>query len=192
MSDPTVIAVPVQAVRGVTKRCPYCDEVKPLEAFHRHRNRGDGRSGICASCTSTRTASLRQASPEAFRARGRKSQQRQRETSPERVTAAINRNREKNRTAVFDHYGWACACCGSAENLSVDHIAGDGTQHREEIGEGSHVLHRWLVKNDFPDGFQTLCVPCNSSKHGGERCRLSHDGGDASDAASMPASLPLW
>jgi len=33
---------------------------------------------------------------------------------------------------------------------------------------------RWLVKNGFPEGFQTLCRPCNVSKKRGTRCRLKH------------------
>jgi hypothetical protein len=79
------------------------------------------------------------------------------------------------RSAVLDHYGRACACCDSTDRLEVDHIAGDGRQHRAELGVSSgSQFYRWLVVNGFPDGFQTLCVPCNRSKSNGPQCRLDH------------------
>lgn len=78
----------------------------------------------------------------------------------------------ENRARVFDHYGHSCACCGSLEKPSIDHVNGDGKKHRLAIATGSVNMYRWLVNNDFPPGFQTLCVPCNSSKGTGLRCRL--------------------
>ena len=84
---------------------------------------------------------------------------------------------EQDRTAVFAHYGLACACCGATEDLCIDHVNGDGGAHRAEIGTGSATTYRWLVANDFPEGFQTLCMPCNRSKNTGPCCRLSHEGG---------------
>lgn len=73
---------------------------------------------------------------------------------------------------VFSHYGWTCACCGSAERPSIDHVNGDGKEHRAAIASGSINLYRWLVRNNFPSGFQTLCMPCNSSKGRSSHCRL--------------------
>ena len=94
-----------------------------------------------------------------------------------KLQAAIRRWRERNRTAVFDHYGWACKCCGSTDWLTIDHVAGDGQEHRAATGCGSGSgMYLWLVKNEFPGGFQTLCWPCNNSKKAGDRCRLDHDG----------------
>jgi hypothetical protein len=78
------------------------------------------------------------------------------------------------KSAVFDHYGHTCACCGSSEKLTIDHVGGGGQEHRKEIGGGGPVMYRWLVKNGFPDGYQTLCNPCNSSKAGGAACRRDH------------------
>jgi hypothetical protein len=78
------------------------------------------------------------------------------------------------KAQVFDHYGHACACCGAADNLTIDHVDGDGGRHREEIGEGSRTLYRWLIARGFPAGFQVLCFPCNRSKGSGDRCRLDH------------------
>jgi predicted RNA-binding Zn-ribbon protein involved in translation (DUF1610 family) len=35
-----------------TKRCPKCGEVKPREAFQRHKNRKDGLQSACKACKS--------------------------------------------------------------------------------------------------------------------------------------------
>jgi len=72
--------------------------------------------------------------------------------------------RDKNRELVFDHYGRQCACCGEKELkfLSIDHIDGNGTRHRKEI---HGKINAWLVKNNFPKGFQTLCFNCNWGRY---------------------------
>ena len=86
--------------------------------------------------------------------------------------------RKSLRAQIFGHYGLTCACCGTAERLSIDHVNGDGKRHRREVLGASascaDAFYRWLIRNDFPDGFQTLCCPCNNSKQTGERCRLDH------------------
>jgi hypothetical protein len=82
-----------------------------------------------------------------------------------------------NREKVLAHYGQWCACCKSTERLQIDHIAGNGREHRKELGKpGGTSFYQWLIKNDYPEGFQTLCLRCNLSKGTGERCRLNHSG----------------
>jgi DNA-binding MarR family transcriptional regulator len=84
--------------------------------------------------------------------------------------------RAANRRIVLAHYSPtdppSCACCGTTGGLGVDHIAGDGAQHRREC---SMNLYRWLIRHNFPPGYQVLCSSCNSSKSMGERCRLNHN-----------------
>jgi hypothetical protein len=86
--------------------------------------------------------------------------------------------RAKRRAAVFAHYGESCACCGSTTRLSIDHVNGGGGAHRAELFgspnlSGAH-FYAWLVKNEFPEGYQTLCTPCNSSKRHLGSCQLDH------------------
>jgi len=79
------------------------------------------------------------------------------------------------RKQVFDHYGWACTCCGSTDRPSIDHVGGDGGEHRQSLnitGGNARRVYVWLIKNGFPPGFQTMCLPCNQSKASGESCRL--------------------
>lgn len=69
---------------------------------------------------------------------------------------------------VLEHYGTCCAYCGSTEKLTIDHISGNGAAHRDEVGRN---LYKWLIDNNFPAGYQTLCDYHNRMK--GER---THDG----------------
>ena len=72
--------------------------------------------------------------------------------------------REKIKNMVFEHYGKECACCGEKNQyfLTIDHINGDGRNHRKKI---KIQLNSWLVKNNFPEGFQTLCLNCNFGRY---------------------------
>jgi len=67
----------------------------------------------------------------------------------------------KHRTECIDHYGGKCACCGenTYEFLSIDHINGNGLKHRREVGD----IVRWLIKNNYPEGFRILCHNCNQA-----------------------------
>lgn len=63
---------------------------------------------------------------------------------------------------ILTHYGnGRCACvkCGESRLacLSIDHINGGGTQHIKQVGIGSK-FYRWLKKNNYPEGYQTLCM----------------------------------
>jgi len=77
------------------------------------------------------------------------------------------RGRDKQRRlrqAALGAYGGACTCCGEAtyEWLTIDHVNGDGAEHRREIGRGN--LYRWLKRHDYPDGFRVLCWNCNCAR----------------------------
>lgn len=85
-------------------------------------------------------------------------------------------HRKRVRREVFDHYGWACRCCGSLDNPTIDHMAGNGREHRGELfasdRQAGWPFYYWLRRNGFPLGFQTLCSRCNSSKHRTGVCRF--------------------
>jgi hypothetical protein len=70
------------------------------------------------------------------------------------------------RNKVLCYYGHKCNCCGEAHKdfLAIDHIHNDGAAHRQKVKAGE-AMYLWLLKNNFPDGFQLLCHNCNWSKH---------------------------
>lgn len=79
---------------------------------------------------------------------------------------ANKKYRQRLRQQVFEAYGGTvCACCGDTheEFLTIDHINGDGADHRREIGKSTYKLHLWLKNSGFPGGFRILCMNCNFS-----------------------------
>jgi len=75
---------------------------------------------------------------------------------------------EDHKNKVFNHYGDKCLCCGETIKLflTVDHINNDGYLHRKQVGRSSHNnIYGWLVRNNFPNDFQILCMNCNQGKH---------------------------
>lgn len=73
---------------------------------------------------------------------------------------------ERLKREVFNRYGGCrCECCGESHDafLTIDHIHGNGTRHRNENtgGKGGESFYRWLKKEGFPDGYRVLCFNCN-------------------------------
>ena len=109
------------------------------------------------------------------------------QTDEER-TANQKKNRDKpeskeNRLKVLQYYSKrlsksnipCCNCCGlnsHIEFLTVDHIAGrqemDSEPELKKLKYMSKLsgtaLVIWIIKNNFPKGFQILCKNCNQSK----------------------------
>ena len=88
---------------------------------------------------------------------------------------SINNTKKKERNnklrmIVLEHYSGGtpqCACCSEkiTDFLCVDHINNDGNKHRKLLNEGSGVIYKYLIDNQFPPGFQILCNNCNWGKH---------------------------
>lgn len=75
---------------------------------------------------------------------------------------AYNKRRwRKNKLAVIDGYGGKCSCCGEShpEFLSIDHINGNGKEHRKLVGTRLYAI---LIREGFPkDNYRLLCMNCN-------------------------------
>ncbi len=151
-----------------TKHCAGCNTTKPLEQF----GGSDRRRRTCHECEAAYARRRYEVNREKERERGRRYYAANREQALERASCYT----DSLRAAVFSHYGSACACCGSTERLSIDHVNGGGQRHRQELfgRQGGWGFYVWLIKRGFPSGYQPLCLPCNSSKGCGERCRLDH------------------
>ena len=179
----------VDVLVPLRKRCPVCGEAKLLDDFHRNRSKPDGRATECRDCKcaadqrwreanreTDRESSRRwrEANPDKARDTAREGSRRWREANTDEARASKLRRRTRIRAAVFDHYGWICRCCGSPDQPTIDHVYGDGKEHRAVVGGSGSAMYRWLIRNGFPNGFQTLCVSCNTSKRNGASCRLDH------------------
>jgi hypothetical protein len=68
-----------------------------------------------------------------------------------------------------------CSSCGTTDirTLSIDHINGGGTKHIKELHKMSKNFYNWLIENNYPPGYQVLCMNCqwvkrhenNESRH---------------------------
>jgi hypothetical protein len=90
-------------------------------------------------------------------------QQRWRKENPER----LKEQRQDKRFMVLQYYSRSdipfCDCCGekTLEFLCIDHISGNGNEHRRETKKAP--IYAWLIQHNFPDGFRVLCHNCNLS-----------------------------
>lgn len=100
--------------------------------------------------------------------------------------------RERCRRLVIARYSGGkniCACCGEwrYDFLSIDHIAGDGSQHKIKGRRASGSrLYRWLIANAYPDGYRVLCFNCNCAN--GFRRACPHVAERAADAVIAEVS----
>ncbi len=77
---------------------------------------------------------------------------------------------------VLTHYAYGgeikcanpdCEVPGGAKHLlslCIDHINGGGHQQYLKIQKQGLHFYNWLVKNNYPDGYQILCASCNQRK----------------------------
>jgi hypothetical protein len=125
---------------------------------------------FCPKCKSVRTIAWQKANPDKARA----AQARYREANRDELLAARRaayaRDRDKLKTQrtilrreVLEAYGTVCQCCGEDrdEFLAIDHINGDGAEHRKQVRE---PMYAWLKRNGYPSGFRVLCHNCNMAR----------------------------
>lgn len=179
------------------KYCSSCKHIKPFEQFQKNRAMKDGYEHWCRSCKATdyreRTA-RRKAENKCHCGRTLSGEHKTCETCQARYLRWKKKNakrtkqyederRIKLRKAVFDHYGRRCMCPAGcpfdaiiAEDdrcLTIDHINGGGNKHRKEV-VGGQTFYRWLIRNNFPPEFRTLCYICNCTR--GHYGRCPHEG----------------
>ena len=83
------------------------------------------------------------------------------------VALANKQCRRRLRTEFIVAYGGKCTCCGESNSafLTLEHIHGDGRQHRESLSDGAAGLLRDLKKRGWPkDRYTLLCYNCNCVK----------------------------
>jgi hypothetical protein len=83
------------------------------------------------------------------------------------IKEQLNRT-TKYRDIVYAHYGNICVCCGETNPffLTVDHVNNDGNKDLNSKGNrmSGTSLYLRIIKDNFPDNFQILCMNCNFGK----------------------------
>jgi len=92
-----------------------------------------------------------------------------REENFDKVRTYNNKSNKRARNRVIAYYSsgtMRCLCCdeNTLEFLTIDHVNNNGAEHRRQIKREGTGLIQWLIKNDFPEGFQILCYNCNCAK----------------------------
>lgn len=157
------------AKRSGPKRCMTCGETKARDEFL-----DDSNAKSCRACKEGGRAKWTKAKQAAARYRADRIAVLQRNGEWKRANEVRYKSqqldyrlaaRRARRAEVLEHYGGGCACCGEAEPLflTIDHIDGNGNAHRREIGKTDMWI--WLLRNDYPEGFQILCYNCNAGRY---------------------------
>lgn len=152
------------------RRCRKCGEDKTLADFPVYDPRSGARRHECRECNVARVDGWHRDNVERLRAKRRENYRADPKAfwTPQRRKRANEVARARNtvlRDKVLAIYGEQCACCGEAERrfLTIDHVNNDGKEMRKVHGTGGS-LYKWLMKNNGPAGFQTLCMNCNFGK----------------------------
>lgn len=144
------MVIPIQGF----KKCSKCKKEKPLLDYYKRKNGSP--LAECKVCTRKRSLNYKE---------------RNLKYVCERQVRYGKKRRARVKEAVFAAYGgYKCACCGETEKLflTIDHINNNGAAHRREIvgkrtGAG-YPTYNWLANNNFPEGYQVLCMNCNHGK----------------------------
>ena len=111
-----------------------------------------------------------------------------------KISKSVKEKKDKIKMEVYLHYSKihsnsdipCCRCCGlnsHIEFLSLDHIGGrkkmDSEPELVKLGYLSkfkiHQLLLWIKKNNFPKGFQILCLNCNFAKGHSKDNKCPHE-----------------
>jgi hypothetical protein len=173
----------------VTKTCYRCKVTKPISEFHKCKPRKDGLQPDCKACACKvamddyyrRRASHPVLSfagtkfcPKCKTEKPKKDGFARNPGSPDRLagwckTCQVSSGRRIKYETLLYYCGGSfpfCNCCGERriEFLTLDHIHGGGTKHRQETRKSGVSYYSMLKKQGYPPGFQTLCDNCNRAK----------------------------
>lgn len=188
-------------------RCPHCKVFKLQSHYQKNRAMKSGYEHWCRPCKSVDSKERRDRRAAAGLCRcGRKRYKKNKSCRIciERGRKWLRENKEYSdqldakyrlriRNTVFDHYGRRCACCDAGHFwwLTIDHINGGGNKHRKEVKAGGNAFYVWLIKNNFPEEFRTLCYNCNCSRGHQGCCPCESERLDKASALATIGIQPL-
>lgn len=157
------------------KKCTLCKQEKPIDQFNRDKERKDGYRSYCNSCRKPiRKKYLQKLSPEQKAHKKKWNRDWYKSLSLEKIEkrrqygrAYQKKKNQQLRQEILTAYGSCCVCCDETEPkfLCVDHIEGNGNEHRKKLGVGAgSAFYKWIKKQDFPSTLQLLCHNCNMAK----------------------------
>ena len=145
-TSPMPFSLKKTKMNELLKVCTCCKRSLRYSQFSKRLRNRDGLQEICKECNHKYSL----------------------EHKEHRHLVAKIRN-QKLKFEVLCHYGnglLKCLQCSETDIhcLSIDHIYGGGTKHRKRMGLTGNKFYRWLQKNNYPSGYQTLCMNCQWKK----------------------------
>ena len=142
--------------------CRRCDKEKSEDNFYKQSFKINGLSSWCRNCHIEALQIAKKKNPRRVQAYNSEYHFRNREQR----LLYFKERQQIWKQIVLDFYSnntLSCKNCNinDTDVLTIDHINNDGYKHRKEI-KGN--LYFWLIKNNFPEGFQVLCFNCNHKK----------------------------
>lgn len=156
-----LIAIAVTPGGDTLRKCVGCDRWLLPECYRKGGR--TGRQANCRACEGKSRTKYALARKAAITERWRQ-KNRERLRAKHKVTYAVERAQLFKEWLAA--YGGKCVCCDERESvfLTVEHVKGDGKQHRKMVGTGPNLL-RDLKRRGWPqEDFSILCFNCNSGK----------------------------
>lgn len=169
MTNPIIEEIPLI-------KCSRCAIEKAPQEYYKN-------SRHCKSCHNEMQKRWQERNIEKHREYQREYAKRWKDRNPEKHKANRASQAERAKWSAIMIYSngmGECACCGedNIRFLTLDHINGNGAEHRREIlaeirnsgdtGRGDMSgtrFYQWLKAEGFPDcGLQVLCFNCNCGK----------------------------
>lgn len=142
-----------------TKFCKRCEKEKTLDKFTACNSTKDRLQAWCKICRNEIRKIARKEKKGCYAT--------EQERYKDKHLILCRKLYYRRKKQAMEHYcpnGIKCASCGfdDIRVLSIDHVDGNGTRHRQELRGVS--IYKWLVANNFPPGFQVLCMNCQFIK----------------------------
>jgi hypothetical protein len=95
-----------------------------------------------------------------------------RKNNKEKVAEYDRRLYERLKLEILSYYQSDLEChgidgkgcpskCEDIRCLTLDHINGNGTNHRKELNRQGKGIYQWIKIKNYPPEFQVLCYNCN-------------------------------
>jgi hypothetical protein len=143
-----------------TKYCTRCKQTKLKTEFGKWANSKDLKRWYCTSCEREYGRLFREKNRDKINATIRKSYWKHR---VKRTSECREKNQKIKREVLTKYGNGECKCvlCGFTNiiALSLDHTNNNGSSERKKFNR-PQPLYRHLIKNNFPEGYRTLCMNC--------------------------------
>ena len=159
-----------------TRICKRCGHEKNIADFHKTDKYKEWYRKECKDCRNEFHKEYREFGKQTILAKVRVSSQKaidatiawQRKHPEKHNKWNIEYRARLRHETIMAYGGYKCVCCGETEPLflTLDHIHNDGAKWREfHKDHRGAQLFKWLKQNNWPKGFQILCLNCNQGKY---------------------------